>query len=48
MLNVLDSILFGPLVQDPDSHDKVHVYCMCYVLVFLTFIMYLMLYNVEC
>ena len=23
MLNVLDSILFGPLVQEPDTHDKV-------------------------
>ena len=23
MLNVLDSILFGPLLQEPDTHHKV-------------------------
>ena len=30
MLNVLDSILFGPIVQEPDTHDKVRTVCaMC-------------------
>ena len=30
MLNVLDSILFGPLVQEPNTHDKVlYMYVLC-------------------